>query len=127
MKTKALAFVGIPVTDMKRAREFYEGVLGLKTSAEMGHGKWIEYAIGDDTLAIGSVGDQWKPSEQGTSAAIEMENFDEAIKWLKDRHVRFAAEPFESPCCHMAVVQDPDGNKLMIHKLKPESEKQPCP
>ena len=127
MKTKALAFVGIPVTDMKRAREFYEGVLGLKTSDEMGRGKWIEYAICDDTLAIGSVGDQWKPSEQGTSAAIEMENFDEAIKWLKDRHVRFAAEPFESPCCHMAVVQDPDGNKLIIHKVKPENEKEPYP
>ena len=42
---------------MKQAREFYEGVLGLETSDEMGHGKWVEYAIGDDTLAIGSVGD----------------------------------------------------------------------
>ncbi|PYL29019.1 MAG: hypothetical protein DMF45_07235 [Verrucomicrobia bacterium] len=76
---------------------------------------------------IGSVGDQWKPSADGTSVAIETENFDEAIKRLKDRHVRFAAEPFESPCCHMAVVQDPDGNKLIIHKLKPENEKEPCP
>ncbi|MDB6148348.1 MAG: hypothetical protein JWO45_2012, partial [Spartobacteria bacterium] len=28
------------------------------------------------------------------------------------------AEAFESPVCHMAVVQDPDGNKLIIHKLK---------
>jgi hypothetical protein len=27
----------------------------------------------------------------------------------------------------MAVVQDPDGNKLIIHKLKPENEKEPCP
>jgi predicted enzyme related to lactoylglutathione lyase len=127
VKIKNIAFVGIPVTDMKRAREFYEGVLGLETSDEMGHGKWVEYAIGDDTLAIGSVGDQWKPSADGTSVAIEMENFDEAIKRLKDRHVRFAAEPFESPCRHMAVVQDPDGNKLIIHKLKPENEKEPCP
>jgi len=25
------------------------------------------------------------------------------------------------------VVQDPDGNKLIIHKLKPENEKEPCP
>src|ERR1700730_16855837 len=111
---------------MKRAREFYEGVLGLKTSDEMGHGKWIEYAIGDGTLAIGSVGDQWKPSADGTSVAIEMENFEEAIKRLKDRQVPFAAEPFESPCCHMAVVQDPDGNKLIIHKLKPETRKNPA-
>jgi catechol 2,3-dioxygenase-like lactoylglutathione lyase family enzyme len=35
MKIKALAFVGIPVTDMKRARSFYEDVLGLKVSEEM--------------------------------------------------------------------------------------------
>jgi len=46
---------------------------------------------------------------------------------LKDRHVPFDAEPFESPCCHMAVIKDPDGNKIIIHKLKPENEKEPCP
>ena len=126
MKIKNIAFVGIPVTDMKRAREFYEGVLGLKIADEMISGKWIEYAVGDETLAIANVGEQWTPSDQGTGAAFEVEDFDVAIKRLKDRHVRFAAEPFETPCCHMAVVQDPDGNKLMIHKLKPENEKGVC-
>jgi predicted enzyme related to lactoylglutathione lyase len=127
VKIKAIGFVGIPVTNMKRAREFYEAVLGLKVSEEMMGGKWIEYAIGDDTLAIANVGNHWTPSDQGTGAALEVENFDEAIKRLKDRHIRFVAEPFETPCCHMAVVQDPEGNKLMIHKLKPENEKEPCP
>jgi hypothetical protein len=57
MKAKKIAFTGIPVTDMKRARAFYEGVLGLKVSGEFGEGVWIEYEIGPDTLAIGSVGD----------------------------------------------------------------------
>ena len=126
MKIKNIAFVGIPVTDMKRAREFYEGVLGLKIADEMMSGKWIEYAIGDECLAIANVGEQWTPSDQGTGAAFEVEDFDDAIKRLKDRHVRFAAEPFETPCCHMAVVQDPDGNKLIIHKLKPENKKGVC-
>jgi len=126
MKIKNIAFVGIPVTDMKRAREFYEGVLGLKIADEMMSGKWIEYAVGDETLAIANVGEQWTPSDQGTGAAFEVEDFDDAIKRLKDQHVRFAAEPFETPCCHMAVVQDPDGNKLIIHKLKPENEKGAC-
>jgi predicted enzyme related to lactoylglutathione lyase len=112
---------------MKRARSFYEEVIGLKVSEEMMGGKWIEYAVGDDTLAIANVGEQWLPSDQGTGAAFEVEDFDDAIKRLKDQHVRFAAEPFETPCCHMAVVQDPDGNKLMIHKLKPDNEKEPCP
>ena len=127
MKIKALAFVGTPVTDMKRARSFYEGVLGLKVSEEMMSGKWVEYSLGNNTLAIASVGDQWVPSDQGTGAALEVENFDEAIKHLKDRQVTFSTEPFESPCCRMAIIQDPDGNQIVIHKLKPENEKQPCP
>src|SRR6059058_2011110 len=103
---------------MKRAREFYEGVLGLKTSDEMGHGKWIEYAIGGATLAIGSVGDQWKPSPDGTSAAIEVDDFKGAIKSLKAANVPFDVENVESPVCRMAVIHDPDGNKIIIHKLK---------
>ena len=126
MKVKKIGFVGIPVTDIKRARSFYEEVLGLTVAEEMMGGKWIEYAVGEDTLAIANVGEHWTPSDQGTGTALEVENFDDAIKRLQDRQVPLAAEPFETPCCHMAVVQDPDGNKLMIHKLKPENEKQPC-
>jgi predicted enzyme related to lactoylglutathione lyase len=126
VKIERIVFVGIPVTDIDRARQFYEDVLGLKVSDEMMGGQWIEYGIGEDTLAIANVGDHWRPSDQGTGTALEVENFDEAIRRLKDRHVPFAAEPFETPCCRMAVVQDPDGNKLMIHKLKPEHEKGIC-
>ena len=126
MKIEKIGFVAIPVTDIPRARKFYEEVLKLKVSDEMMGGKWIEYAVGEDTLAIANVSDTWRPSDQGTGAALEVEDFDDAIKRLKDRHVHFAAEPFETPCCHMAVVQDPDGNKLMIHKLKPENEKGVC-
>ena len=126
MKAKKIGFVAIPVTDIARARTFYEGALGLKPSEEMRDGQWIEYDVGGDTLAIANVGDDWTPSDQGTAAAIEVEDFDAAINKLKVAVISFAAEPFETPCCHMAVVQDPDGNKLIIHKLKPENEKGPC-
>jgi predicted enzyme related to lactoylglutathione lyase len=122
MKATKIGFVGIPVTDIERARRFYEGVLNLTVSDKMMGGQWIEYSIGPDTLAIANVGDQWKPSDQGTGAALEMENFDDAITELRKANVQFEAEPFETPCCHMAVVADPDGNKIIIHKLKPENE-----
>ena len=118
MKIKEIGFVAVPVTDVSRARKFYEEVLGLKKSGEFMNGQWIEYGIGKDTLAIANVGGYWTPSDQGTSAALEMENFDSAIAELKKANVRFAAEVFETPVCHMAVIQDPDGNKLIIHKLK---------
>jgi predicted enzyme related to lactoylglutathione lyase len=117
MRATNIAFTGIPVTDMKRARAFYEGALGLKPASESGE-VWIEYAIGDDTLAIGSVGDQWKPSPDGTSVAIEVDDFEGAIKDLKAAGAKFDTENVESPVCRMAVVQDPDGNKIIIHKLK---------
>jgi predicted enzyme related to lactoylglutathione lyase len=126
MKIQEIGFVAIPVTDMRRARSFYEDVLGLQVSDEMIGGKWIEYTVGDNTLAIANIGEQWTPSDQGTGAAFEVEDFDDAVKHLKDQQVRFAADPFETPCCYMAVVQDPDGNKLIIHKLKPENEKGIC-
>ena len=80
----------------------------------------------DDAGVVANVGGDWRPSDQGTSAALEVENFGEAISELRNECVRFAAEPFETPCCHMAVVHDPDGNKIIIHKLKPENEKGVC-
>src|SRR5204863_1692803 len=95
VKIKNIASVGIPVTDIKRARKVYEGALGLKTSAEFGEGIWIEYEISDGTLAIGSVGDQWKPSSDGTSVALEVDDFEAAIKSLKDAKVPFDAENIE--------------------------------
>ena len=124
MKIKNIAFVGIPVTDIKRARAFYEGVLGLKVSGdEFAEGVWVEYDIGAGTLAIGSVGDQWKPSPDGTSVALEVDDFDAAIRALKAGNVTFDTENVESPVCRMAVIADPDGNKLIIHKLKSEERK----
>ena len=120
MKVKEIGFVGIPVTDIARSRRFYEGILGLKKSGEFMEGQWIEYGVGSGTLAIANTGEYWRPSDQGTSAALEMENFDEAIAELKAAKVPFVVEAGESPVCWMAVVQDPDGNKLMIHKLKPK-------
>jgi predicted enzyme related to lactoylglutathione lyase len=118
MKVKEIGFVAIPVTDVARSRKFYEGVIGLKPSGEFLDGRWVEYGVGDDTLAIANVGMDWRPSDQGTSAALEVEDFEGAISELKRANVPFAAEAFETPVCHMAVVQDPDGNKLTIHKLK---------
>ena len=74
---------------MKRAREFYEGVLGLQPDPEMTGEMWIEYSIGAGTLAVACIGDQWKPSDQGTSAALEVESLEDAIARLEERKVPF--------------------------------------
>jgi predicted enzyme related to lactoylglutathione lyase len=116
MKITNIAFVGIPVTDMTRAREFYEGVLGLRPDPEMTGDQWTEYPIGEGTVAVGCVGEQWKPSNDGTSAALEVQNLEDAIARLEEWKVSY--DRVESPVCRMALIEDPDGNKIIIHKLK---------
>lgn len=123
MKVIEIAFVGYPVTDLKRARKFYEDTLGLTVSHTFGDETtgWIEYNIGPGTLAIGNFAPEWKPSASGGSAGLEVDDFPAAIKRLKERSVPFSLEPMETSVCHMAVVSDPDGNSITIHKRKPSS------
>lgn len=119
----AIAFTGYPVTNVARARAFYEGVLGLKPSLILGEQEgaaWIEYDIGAGTLAIASLGaDKWKPSGDGPALALEVADFEAAVARLRAGGVRFVFEPVDFPTCRMACVHDPDGNQLTIHHRKP--------
>lgn len=117
---KDVAFTAYAVTDMPRAREFYEGVLGLKTNGEFdgsGNPDYVEYDVGSSTLAIGK-SDLWKPSEDGASVALEVEDFDEVMKVLKEKGVTIAMGPHDFPSCQMVVIRDPDMNKITLHKKK---------
>jgi predicted enzyme related to lactoylglutathione lyase len=113
-----IAFTGTPVTDIKRAREFYEGVLGFKPSMESAGGLWVEYEVGGSTLGLGCYGEIWKPSEQGTCLALETDDFDAEIARLKSLGVKFSMEPMPTPLCHFAMICDPDGNRILIHKRR---------
>ena len=121
INTTAFAFTAYPVTDLTRARAFYEGLLGLQpATAWEGAGKgWIEYELGDACLAItNSSGDQWKPSASGPALALEVADFPAAVAALRAAQTKFAVEPMEFPPCHFAAVLDPDGNQLIIHHKK---------
>ena len=121
MKVTEFAFVGYPVTDMNRARHFYEEVLHLTAGSVFGDDAkaWVEYEVGPHTLAITNMSAEWKPSANGGGVALEVEDFPEAVAWLRSQKVHFNMEPFESPVCHMALIADPDGNSICIHKRKP--------
>ncbi len=122
MKITEIAFTGYPVTDMARARRFYEGVLGLSVSRVWGdkeNPRWVEYDLGANCLALATgAGDQWPPANAGPAVALEVEDFPGAIAELKSAGVKFFWPPQESPGCHMAVVLDPDENRVVIHHRK---------
>ena len=122
MKVLEIAFSCYPVTDMARARGFYEGTLGLKATmvvGEAGGMQWTEYDIANGTLSIGAGAPDWKPSANGCSVGLEVDDFEKAIGELKGKSVKFQMEAFETPVCHMAFINDPDGNAICIHKRKP--------
>src|SRR5687767_13197600 len=100
-KVTEFAFTAYSVTDVPRARSFYEDVLKLPPGMVFDHeGKfWIEYEVGPHVLAITNMSPEWKPSPHGGGVALEVENFDTAIEHLKQRGVKFAQEPFASPVC----------------------------
>ena len=121
MKITDVAFFAYAVSDMKKARAFYEGVLGLKPNAEYdgtGNPNWVEYDIGTATLGVGCAPGMWDPSPKGASAALEVENFEEALATVNQKKIPITMGPHDFPSCRMVVIADPDGNRLTLHKRK---------
>ena len=124
MKAIEIAFVAYAVTDVRRARDFYEGILGLKPASVMEKGNdyaFIEYWIGagnEHCLVIGAGAPQFKPGKTGATAALEVEDFAAAVETLRDKGVKFLMDAYDDPSCSMVLVEDPDGNQIMIHKRK---------
>ncbi|MSU64391.1 MAG: VOC family protein [Pedosphaera sp.] len=121
LKVTEIAFTCYPVTDMARARSFYEGVLGLKATyivGEPGGMQWTEYDIASGTLSIGAGAPDWHPRADGCSVGLEVEDFDAAITHLKANGVKFKMEAFPTPVCTMAFIYDTEGNLICIHKRK---------
>ncbi len=121
MKISEIAFFAYAVSDMNKARSFYEGVLGLKPNSEYdgsGNPNWVEYDIGSGTLGIGCAPGMWDPSPKGASAALEVDDFEQALAEVRDKHVPIVMGPHDLPSCRMIVIADPDGNRLALHKRK---------
>ena len=114
---QAIAFFVYPVADVKRARDFYERVLGLKAESTF-NDEWIEYDVAGTTFAITAMDDRHKPGAQGAVVAFEVADLDASVARLKATGTRFVQEKGESPVCRFAVVLDPDGNELIMHQRK---------
>lgn len=116
-----VAFTSYPAADLAESRAFYEEVLGLTptTIVPTGEGEgFVEYELGSHTFGIGKSPGMTSPSPDGPIAALEAKDFDKTIAALKKAGAKFRMDAFETPVCHMAIVFDPAGNSLMIHKRK---------
>jgi catechol 2,3-dioxygenase-like lactoylglutathione lyase family enzyme len=113
------AYSGFAVDDMDRAREFYAGTLGLRTSEEYGL-MWLHLAGGRDTLVY--------PQSDVTPASytilnFEVDDIDNAVDGLIARGVQFERYDhveqddrgiFRQEGPHIAWFKDPAGNVLSV-------------
>ena len=120
MKITSIAFSSYPVNDIEASRDFYENILGLKATSvfEQDEMAFIEYDLGGSTLAIGKGAPNFSPGLSGATVAFEVDDFEAMLKKLKENKVTFLMEPMDTGVCHMALINDPSGNQIMIHKKK---------
>lgn len=120
---KKVAFTMYPITDVARARKFYEETLGLKRGSmgNQGDKYWIEYDLtGGGCLALTNFIPD-KPSDNaGGTIALEVEDLDKLMSGLKAKGVTFKSDVIDTPVCRMAVCLDSEGNSLLLHQLKPK-------
>lgn len=109
-----VAFFVYPVRDMARARLFYGSVLGLKETANW-QDKWIEFDVGSATLAITSFMEGAAPAH-GAAAGLETDDFENVVAYLKQQNVKFLVEPTDTGVCHLARVEDTEGNQIILHR-----------
>jgi predicted enzyme related to lactoylglutathione lyase len=110
-----VAFTVYPVSNMDKARRFYEHVLGLHVTWNY-QDVWVEYDVGGSTFAITTSDMGRTPGARGAVIAFEVSDFQAFLHKLKERAVSFVTDAFDTPVCRMAVIQDEDGNHITIHK-----------
>lgn len=113
MTIRGVDYIYYEVSDIAKSKEFYRDVLGMKVGTESE--QWVEFDLGNTTLGIGSYGQGGKG---GTMASLAVDDVKAAVVELKAKNVPVTMGPEEFPVCDMAIIEDPDGNKLMLHRRK---------
>jgi predicted enzyme related to lactoylglutathione lyase len=116
---RKVAFTMYPVKDMIRARTFYEEKLGLARGSAPGSVPWIEYDLpGGGCFAITNVTGEAPSSSAGGTIAFEVDDLDATIADLEAKEVTFKSDLIHSPVCRMRVIEDSEGNSILLHELK---------
>jgi len=104
---------------MDRAEAFWRELLGLDVEVARGEpgtraNGYMELDAGG--VAIGLVATP-RPHPNAI-VALAVDHVGEAVEELRGKGVPVFMDTIESPVCWMAVVADPDGNRVLLHQRK---------
>ena len=110
----ALHSCAIFVTDVERARAFYEGQLGLPVNKAGSFG--VEFLAEPTHLGVHPAKhpDAFAMVGRHTGLTFHVPNLLDFCSRLGEQGVRFVAEPTQQGFGVMALVADPDGNVMAL-------------
>ena len=115
-----IAFVAQPTKSMENMRQFYGEYLGLELSADYGD-TWAEFDTPEGkTVALDTFSGQMP--DTSPYMALETDDIEAQVELLKSHGVRVVRDIWTNEhegreICKMAIVNDPDGNPLMLHQI----------
>ena len=109
-------YVRVPVTDIEEANHFYGEVLGLKLNPDTPHEDWVEYEIGNLTLAVMTphTHDYEFEALPPATLALRVPDVAAARAKLEEAGVE-VGEMWDSGKCRGVGVSDPAGNRILLH------------
>ncbi len=109
-------YIRVPVTDMEKANHFYGEVLGLERNPNSPGDDWVEYEVGNVTLAVMTPHTHDYPFTPLPPATIALRVADVAAANAKLEAAGVEVnEMWDSGVCYGAGFSDPDGNRILLH------------
>jgi catechol 2,3-dioxygenase-like lactoylglutathione lyase family enzyme len=109
-------YIRVPVKDIEEAKRFYGETLGLQKNPNSPGDDWIEYEVGNVTLAVMTPHThdyEFTPLPVGT-LALRVPDVAEAKAKLEGAGLQ-VNDMWDSGKCHGAGVRDPSGNPILLH------------
>jgi lactoylglutathione lyase len=129
-----LSHVGIAISDLQPALHFYVDQLGMKEAYRLtrpdGSVNLVDLRVGDSNTFV-----ELFPGRKNSSSEVSTTNhlglfvkdLQATLQGLKDRGYPLPADAFEkarkvqADNCFIYFIQDPDGNKVELSQLRPDS------
>jgi catechol 2,3-dioxygenase-like lactoylglutathione lyase family enzyme len=116
IQVERLDYVRVPVTDMDEANHFYGELLGLRRNPNSPDDDWVEYELGNATLAVMTphTHDYEFEALPSTTIALRVPDVAAAKAALESAGLQ-VGEMWDSGACQGVGVSDPAGNRILLH------------
>ena len=118
-----IAFIHYCTENLERAIRFYRDILGLQVLVQ--NEEWIEFAIGDQRLALRQVNSMPPnpegPNPNGAMVWLLAQPIEKFISQLKENNINIINELSIFSYGKTATFSDPDGNLIGLYE--PPSKK----